>query len=236
MSLIFGRLSLAMLLVAILVIARFVLGIHMRRFALEIVKCALLAILVIVTLLLPWMVDFLYGKRFFSFSVIDADGFLGYFGTLISVLIAVLVAWIGWKKTAREWKKSICPELIIEVTQSDGAFELSICNCGNNPAFDVSVEGCHVFPIILPRANAAKRIRYQDESNGFLPLGEVSGDCLLISCLNLPKTNKKGIPLHIELGMEDIDRNVIRKIFEPMHEGSNVYVPPLNQKEGKAIS
>lgn len=37
MSLIFGRLSLAMLLVAILVIARFTLGIHMRRFASEIV-------------------------------------------------------------------------------------------------------------------------------------------------------------------------------------------------------
>ena len=210
------------------IVLGFVLGRKERMSGLYL--CAIT--LFIIAMALPFLVCSFAPILFDAIHVIlqplSLGDLLTYLGTLVGLASAWLIFKYEQKQRHQEQAERVCPALTIQLKKDGGAFNVSVTNCSQFPAFDIQLFDFWLFPVVYSSATCEKHVRFQDGSCNTLPNldASTSAETIVIIYRNpLPASDEGQYPDTLDVKMRDCEGRQISRSFVHVPLSCGTYRP-----------
>lgn len=187
--------------------------------------------IVIAILVLPWGIaslDAFLPCSVFGGEKIGPASLLAYYGTVISIAVAVCTLGFQIRSTMTERIDRNKPHVILMATVEKDWYVFTFLNMGNVPAFGLALENIQVLGVLNPRDTFRVYVRFEGES-GYHP-GREADDRIEFSDVPLKdiKANLQydndGFPSILHLVMYDLDGRTINSEYCRLSGYKSIYI------------
>lgn len=183
-------------------------------------------------MVLPFLVcslaPILFAAAHVNLQPLSLGDLLTYFGTIIGLASAWLVFKHEQKQKHQEQAERVCPVLTIQLKLDGGAFNVSVTNCSQFPAFDFQLFDFWLFPVVYSSMKCEKHVRFQDGSRNTLPNLDSCTNAETITIIYrdpLPTADEGQYPCSLDVKMRDCEGRLISKSFVHVPLSCGTYRP-----------